>query len=217
MTKNNNKKYLKGLEDRLTKPGEYGSLIFKATELNQDRIMIGIPMTGLVRSEWHLARAGQCIPCNWSNQEVYDWMQQNTPIGYDVANARNIITNSFVNSKCQWLLFIDHDVVLPRDCFVKLNVYMLEMKYPVVCGLYFAKCHPPEPLLYRGRGNGHFHDFKIGEKVWVDGVPMGLTLIHGSILRAMWEDAEWYDAKGQKVKKVFDTPSGVITDPQTGG
>jgi len=215
MTKNNNKKYLKHLSEKLTGQ-EYGSLIFKATELNEDRIMIGIPMTGLLRSEWVLARYGQCIPCNWSNQEVYDWMQQNTPIGWDVANARNIITHAFVNSKCQWLLFVDHDVCLPRDAFVKINIYMMEKKYPVVCGLYFAKCHPPEPLLYRGRGNGHVRDFKIGEKIWVDGIPMGLTLIHGSILRAMWNDAEWYNAKGQTVKKVFDTPSGVIYDPQTG-
>jgi len=217
MTKNNNKQYLKTIADKLTKGQHYGSLIFKATELNEDRIMIGIPMTGLLRSEWVLARYGQCIPCNWSNQEVYDWMQQGTPLGYDVANARNIIVNAFIKSKCQWLLFIDHDVILPRDAFVKINIYMMEKKYPVVTGLYFAKCHPPEPLLYRGRGNGHFRNFKIGDKFFVDGIPMGCTLIHRSILEPMHNDAEWYDAKGTKVKRVFDTPAGVLIDPQTGG
>lgn len=213
------KKTLKSLAQRTkTKNQEYNNLIFKAQEMNEDRIMIGIPMTGMLRSEWVLARYGQVIPCNWSNQEMYHWMSQATPIGYDVANARNIIVDAFVKSKCQWLYFIDHDTILPPDAFVKINIYMMEKKVPVVTGLYFAKCHPPEPLLYRGRGNGHFRNFKIGEKHWVDGIPMGCTLIHGSILRAMWQDAEEYVAGGNaKVRKVFDTPSGVIYDPQTGG
>ena len=197
---------------------DYSSLIFRPKHLNEDRIMVGVPMTGLLRSEWVLARYGQVIPCNWSHQEMYHWMNSQSPIGFAVAEARNVIVNALLRSQAQWLFFIDHDVVLPPDAFVKINQYMHEKKYPVVAGLYFAKCHPPEPLIYRGRGNSHYRNFKIGDKVWVDGVPMGCTLIHRSVLEEMAKDAPEYLAGGNhKVRKVFDTPSGIIHDPQTGG
>jgi len=45
--------------------------------------------------------------------------------------------------------------------------------------------------LYRGRGNGSFRDFKVGDKVWCDGVPFGCTLIHGSIIKALWNESEF--------------------------
>ena len=197
---------------------DYTSLIFRPKHLTQDRITIGIPMTGLLRSEWVLARYSQVIPCNWGNQEFFHWMNNCSPIGFAVAEARNVITEAFIKSGNDWLLFIDHDVILPPNAFIKINEYMNHGRYPVVCGLYFAKCHPPEPLIYRGRNNSHYRDFKIGDKVWVDGIPMGCTLIHRSLMKLMWDDAEEYIAGGNlKVRKVFDTPAGVYHDPQSGG
>lgn len=196
---------------------EYANLIFKAKDLNANRIVVGIPMTGLLRSEWALARWGQIIPCNWSHSDVIEWMHQASPIGYAVAEARNVIVDKFIKSKAEWLFFIDHDVILPPDCFIKINNYMLQGDIPVVCGLYFAKAHPPEPLVYRGRGNGYFNGWKLGDKVWVDGIPMGCTLIHQSLLKEMWKDAEEYTAGGnRRVRRVFDTPGGIIHEPGEG-
>jgi hypothetical protein len=198
----------------------YTNLLFhnKSRNLAQDRLLIGIPMTGLVRSEWMMARYGQCIPPNWAHQEANQWINQASPINYAVAEARNIIIDIFVKSQREWLLFIDSDVILPPDAFVKFNQYMLEKKYPVVCGLYFAKCHPPEPLMYRGRGNGHFTDWQPGDLVWLDGIPFGCTMVHRSILELMHHDAPDYLAQGhRKVKRVIDTPAGVFYDPQKGG
>ncbi len=200
---------------REKKSETYNSLLLKAKHLQHNRILIGVPMTGLIRSEWAISRYGQIIPCNWSNSDVIHWMNQSTPLGYAVAEARNIIVDNAVKGNFEWLFFIDHDVILPPDCFVKINNYMLKADYPVVTGLYFAKAHPPEPLIYRGRGNGYFNGWKLGEKVWVDGIPMGCTLIHVSILKEMSKDAEEYIAGGnKKVRKVFDTPSGVYIDPE---
>lgn len=181
----------------------------------QRRILIGVPMTGLVRGEWALCRMGQIIPCNWSSSDFVTWMQQDSPLGYAVAEARNLIAHRAVEEKFEWLLFIDHDVLLPPDAFVTINEYILHGKIPVVSGLYFAKAHPPSPLVYRGRGNGSFDKWKIGDKVWVDGIPMGCTLINVKVLAKMHADAPWYTISGnRRVKKVFDTPSGVRIDPE---
>lgn len=198
------------------KHDEYLSLLIRARVVDHKRIMIGIPTTGLIRMEWALARWGQMIPTNWSSSDGIQFMNQVTPLGYNVADARNVIAHLACQDGFDWLLFVDHDVILPPDCFVKLNEYMRDATIPVVCGLYFAKCHPPEPLLYRGRGNSYFKNFNLGDKVWVDGVPMGLTLINGRLLRLMWEDAPTYIAGGNReVKKVFDTPQIQLVDPDT--
>lgn len=193
----------------------YHDLMFHAPHPTQNRVLIGVPMTGLVRSEWAFARMCQVIPCNWSSSDSVHWLPQSSPIGYAVAEARNIIADQAVQQGFEWLLFIDHDVVMPPDAFVRLNEYILDGSVPVVSGLYFAKCHPPSPLLYRGRGNGHYKGWKIGDKVWVDGLPMGITLISVKVLRAMWLDAAPYVAGGDKrVRKVFDTPYGINVDPE---
>lgn len=193
----------------------YEELMFHAKFPPSRRVLVGVPMTGLVRSEWCYARLAQIIPCNWSCSDSATWLPQASPIGYAVAEARNIIAHRAVEQRFEWLLFIDHDVIMPPDAFVQINEYMLKGEYPVVCGLYFAKSHPGSPLMYRGRGNGSYDKWKIGDKVWVDGIPMGLTLINVKVLEQMWLDADWYIAGGNKrVKKIFDTPSGTQIDPE---
>ena len=91
-------------------------------------------------------------------------------------------------------------------CFTAPTAYkaMLAGDVPVVSGLYFTRGYPSEPLVYRGRGNGYYGDWRIGDKVWADGVPTGCLLIHCSILRAMWKDSEEYQVSGQTLRRVFE-------------
>lgn len=75
---------------------------------------------------------------------------------------------------------------------------------------------PTVPLVFRGRGNGSYTDFKIGSKVWCDGLPMGCLLLHTSILKWFWEKEEAYRTPdGGQVKKIFRTPRRIFVDPQT--
>lgn len=181
----------------------------------QKRVMIGIPMTGVLRAEWVLARYGQVIPCNWSQNDYIQWIDQYSPMRFMVADARNIVVQAFVEGGFEWLFFIDHDVVLPPLFFVTFNQYMLEKKVPIVTGLYWTKSVPSEPLIYRGRGNSYFKDWKIGDKVWVDGHGMGCTLIHGSILKLLYEESPEYQVAGKTIRKVFETPTKVFYDPES--
>jgi len=72
------------------------SLLLQARTKNITRLCIGIPMTGLIRTEWALARFGQIIPCNWSYADRIIYLNQVTPLGYAVAEARNIIVDEVV-------------------------------------------------------------------------------------------------------------------------
>jgi hypothetical protein len=184
------------------------------------RVMIGIPMTGVLRSEWVMARYGQVIPCNWAHVDFIQWLDQFSPIGYMVADARNIIATAAVEGGFEWLLFIDHDVVLPPGLLIRINDYILKKDVPVMSGLYWTKSVPSEPLIYRGLGTSYYTGWKLGDKVWVDGVPMGCTLIHCSLLKVMYEESPAYicgsTGKGgpREIRSIFETPARTFYDPE---
>lgn len=180
-----------------------------------NRIMIGIPVTGLVRIEWAVARYGQVIPCNWSQSDLLQFLDQFSPVQYTVADARNIIATEAVRQKFEWLFFIDHDVVLPNTTILKLNERMINNPVPVWSGLYFTKSVPSEPLVYRGIGNGYFSDWELGDDVWVSAVPMGCTMINVKLLEVLYHESEEYIINGYKVRRIFETPSRVLFDLET--
>ncbi len=200
------KKHIKNLNN---------SVLVKNSGKWQNRLLIGTPMTGLVRAEWVFARYGQIIPTSWSMVEVIQFMSSFIPLEYQVADAYNLIAKVAVEKDFEWLLFIEHDNILPPDGFVKMNQYMIEGKVPVVSSLYFTKSDPPEPLIYRDIGWGHYDKWKLGDKVWASGVPFGFTLIHGSIIKAMWKESPEYQVSGTTTRRVFETPSSAFYDPVT--
>jgi len=189
--------------------------IIRATDSMSKRIMIGIPMTGLLRAEWVLARYGQVIPCNWSQVDCLQFIDQSSPLGFVVADARNIIASKFVEEDFDWLFFIDHDTILPPMTILTWNERMLKKDVPVWSGLYFTKSVPSEPLVYRGRGNSYYTNWKLGNEIWVDGIPMGCTMIHKSILRVLYDESEEYLTGGRRVRKIFETPAKTWFDPET--
>lgn len=191
------------------------SRIVKNSAPISNRIMVAIPMTGVIRAEFALARWSQIIPTNWSTKDLIQWVDTFSPLGFMVADARNVCVQEAIKDDFEWLLFIDHDVILPSDAFIRINDYMRERKYPVVSGLYFTKSNPAEPLIYRGRGNSFYSDWEIGDKVEVDGVPMGVTLIHVPLLKAMYEESEEYMVGSNVVRRVFETPAKIWQDPST--
>lgn len=196
------------------------------------RICVAVPTTGLVRVEWMMARFGQVIPVNWSNGDMFQYFNQFSPMGYSVADARNFCVKYSIEQGFDWTFFIDHDVILPPDTFLKITKYMSRVKkltgkkedrrgaYPVVSGLYYCKGSNPEPLLFRGRGNSYYDGWKRGEKVWVDGIPMGCALIHNSLLKVLSDESETYSmptmAGPAVVKRVFETPRMAWFDPEAG-
>lgn len=192
-----------------------GNEIVGNTRKPSMRVMVGIPTTGLVRMEWVVARYGQVIPCNWSQTDSLQWLDQYSPVDFLVADARNICAYHCLDQGFEWLFFIDHDTIIPPYTILAMNDRMMEGKIPVWSGLYFTKSKPSEPLIYRGRGTGYYKDWKFGDEVWVDGLPMGCTMIHSSILMEMAKISESYEVKpGFHVKKIFETPAKIWFDPE---
>lgn len=179
-----------------------------------NRLLVGTPVTGLVRVEWVSARYGQIIPMNWSYIYLNQFINSYMPLRYQVADAQNLIVKAAIEQDMEWLFLLEHDVVLPPDAFMRLNHYILEEKAPVVSGLYFVRGRPSYPLVFRGRGNSVYTRWKLGDKVWVDGVPTGCLLIHMGIIREMWQDSEEYTVGNQVTRRVFNTPRDLWFDPE---
>jgi hypothetical protein len=137
------------------------------------RLLIGTATTGLVRVEWHSALASAITPANWSQMTVRRGIPSFNPLRYQVDDAQNLIVKEAIERDFEWLLLIEHDVIIPYWMFVELNQYIRKEKTPIVSGLYFLRAHPSEPLIYRGRGTGSFYDWKMGDRVYCDGVPTG--------------------------------------------
>jgi hypothetical protein len=185
-----------------------------------NRILVGTAATGLVRIEWHQARNGQIIPVNWSWVQMYHFLNSFIPLRYQVADAQNLIVKTALDGDYQWVLFYEHDVLPPPDGMLRLNEWMREEKAPVVSGLYFDRHIPSDPHIYRGRGVGAFHDFKLGEVVHCDGVPTGFLLVHHKLLRVMWDESPEYSVQTPggpvPLRAVFNTPRDAWSDPETG-
>lgn len=190
----------------------YMSTIIKNNASWQHRILIGTPTTGTVRMEWVLGRYGQVIPTNWSFVDMMEWIQSYAPLEYLVPDAQNLIVRHALQQGFEWLLLYEQDDVPMPDAFIRLNQYMLKGDVPIVSGLYFTKSDPPEPLVYRGRGNSYYSDWKMGDLVWADGVPTGFLLINCRILKAMWDESPEYMVGGTMTRRVFECPRKIDID-----
>lgn len=201
---------------KTVKPIEgYRGLIEKACEPISNRVLIGIPATGLIRIEWAMARYGQITPCNWSQSDMVQFIDQFSPLGFMVADARNMVCTKAIEQDFEWVFFIDHDTIPPPHTIITWNEYMLKGDIPIFGGLYFTKGRPSEPLVYRGNGTSHYRGWKFGDLVWVDGLGMGCTMIHVSILKEMSKDSPTYKIGENSVFRIFETPSKIGIDPQT--
>ena len=180
------------------------------------RTLIAVATEGWVSYLWAIRRFGQIVPVNW---EASGYDVQYTAMGFSIDDAYNLITKQALDLKVDWLVIIEDDVILPPNCFLKFLEWQKKGTCPVVSGIYYTKASPADPLVFRKRGNGAFTDWKPGDKVWCDGLPMGCLLIHTSLLRWMWDNAapEYKATDGTVLHKVFETPQRIFIDPETGG
>jgi len=168
-------------------------IVDSGTDNYSQRILVATATRGTVRMAWANARYNQIVPTNWSKTDMTQMMNTFIPLRYTVADAQNLAVKECLTKNFEWLLLIEDDTMPPVDAFQRFTAYMDDGSIPMVSGLYFTKSLPPEPLIYRGRGNHYFRGWKLEDKVWADGVPTGCLLVHSKLLRAVWEQ---YDSQG---------------------
>lgn len=148
------------------------------------KLYVAIPAKGLVDMTWSLG-FGQIL--------------RQSPVGYitesnsvpAVDYARNELVEKFLQSPCEWMLWLDTDVLPPPDCIARL----LDKRQYIVSGLYrsrnlaFATSQGGWPIVagYFDK-NGNVQElvaWNPGEVVQVDAVGMGCVLMHRKVLEAI--------------------------------
>lgn len=193
-----------------------GAVINEQSDWNK-RVLFFTPSRGLVRAEWVDARYAQIMPTNWSMVAMKQSIHPYLPIQYQLADAQNLMAKVVVEGDFEWIIYVEDDNIIPPDLLVKFNQYMLDGTIPVVSGIYFTKSVPAEPLLYRGSGNSYFQDWKMGDMVWVDGIPFGCRLEHAGLIKEAWKTSPEYRVGDTTTRRVFEQPNRLVFNEERGG
>jgi hypothetical protein len=101
--------------------------------------------------------------------------------GLPFDHARNSACQALLGSPCQWLFFLDSDVVPPRDAVLRL----MSHNAPIISGLYCRRSPPVGvPVMMRPVGQW-LTNYAPGSVVDVDVVGAGCLLIHRSVIERM--------------------------------
>jgi len=125
---------------------------------------------------------------NGRNWDIQIFMKPNMTID----KARNDLVKVALEAKCDYIFFIDSDMILPKLTLERLY----DMNVPVASGLYFAKSPPYLPVV-RDFIEDRFIFKKIidfGKIIEVGGVGMGCCLIKKEVfdkLEYPWFKFEW--------------------------
>jgi len=176
----------------MTKPKK--STIHIATKrFHPNYLLVAIPSRGLVSCEFVSSLLAQDNPLNITIRYRFE-------VGGEVGESRNRLVDYASKIGSEYVLFIDDDVIVPINCFNKL-IYWANEGYDVVSGVYYSKQIPPQPLIFKGRGNGYLSKWKVGDIIKdADGIGMGLTLIKTSVFKKIARP--WFlSVVGKKDKK----------------
>lgn len=133
---------------------------------------------------------------NGRNYEVKIYIQQGTVIDA----ARNSLVQLALKDECDYLMFIDADMLLPPNSIDEL----IDMNLPIVSGLYFTKGKPYLPVARIKKNeddeNHKFlEDFEFGKVMKVAGVGLGCCLIKAEVFKSLeypWFKFEWKEVTG---------------------
>ena len=92
--------------DQLKKQNfEIRNLAQGSEDLWKKRIFMFTPSTGLVRMEWVQSRYSQIIPTNWSMVDVIQFLNPFVSIGYQLADAQNLMAKHVVEGDYEWVIY----------------------------------------------------------------------------------------------------------------
>jgi GT2 family glycosyltransferase len=132
-------------------------------------LTLGVLTRGVVSTDWAFSLRGLSLPADTSFVKLP---------GLPFHHARNEIARKALKSESTWLLFLDDDVLPPKDTYLQLSAWMK----PIVSGLYWKRQGKIVCTAYQETKGvpAPVHPDKPQE---VDLVGGGCLLIHSSVLQ----------------------------------
>jgi hypothetical protein len=124
----------------------------------------------------------------------------------DVALSRNILAAQALKEKCEWIFYLDADVVPPLTVLPDLLLHNM----PIVSALYWRRYEGLEPCIYKLGREGvpvAYTDQELvplgRQLVEIDGCGAGCLLIHSSVFEKLKPGVEKFDLLDPSTKEVM--------------
>ena len=163
-------------------------------EIHSKRLLIAIPsFTGVIDS---LAVDGfMRLIGNISNlktkYEVFTCVPQRT----NIVSARNLIVNEALKQECDWIFWIDDDMVIKPD--VNIVEKLMAHDKDIVAPLFFARSYPYIPMIFKRKTRGtkycvydNIMDYPKG-LLKVDGIGFGCVLTKVEMFKKLTQPYFW--------------------------
>jgi hypothetical protein len=123
----------------------------------------------------------------------------NQVIGNQIARQRQDALRNFEQMNCDWMLWIDSDIVVTPQAFQLLWENRDAIERPVISGVYFVTMEPnqtlpaPAPCIFtivegeNGRSNAPVHPLPENQLISIDVAGLGFTLMHKSVAKKLRE------------------------------
>jgi cellulose synthase/poly-beta-1,6-N-acetylglucosamine synthase-like glycosyltransferase len=136
--------------------------------------------------------------------------------GMPVEIAREKICEKALEVGAKYIWFVDDDTVPPPNTARKL-MYVLDNNPDIkVCGgCYVTKCDPndpvPQPVLFRGMGQGSFWHWKKGDVFEVTGMGAGCMMINTNVFQHL--EKPWFRwERHYNEEAPDDNPVGMVSE-----
>jgi hypothetical protein len=149
-------------------------------------VALGFAFVGRpVAPEWALSIAQQNYPTNLSKMLC-------ATKGMPIDKARETIVEKALDRKCKYVWFVDDDTAPPFFATRSL-IETLENSDPrtmVAGGIYCAKAHPTDPIVYRENGVGSFWKWKQGDIFECASIGTGCMMIKTELFKHL--ERPWF-------------------------
>lgn len=127
--------------------------------------------------------------------------------------AKERLAEMAVANGCQFVLFIDDDVIPPADGLMKMiKLWKSDPKYKIITGVYWSKSDPPMPLLFNGNLEGSVWDWTTQDLIKVDGAGAGFLFVDTEVLKKLpkpWFSCDYFF---DDPRTLYDVEKWGITD-----
>jgi hypothetical protein len=148
-------------------------------------VIVAIPSTGKVRTEWSLMFRDLAMPMSVS-------YAIRTVIGKDVVEARNLAVQDALEKDAEYLFFLDSDVLVPRQGLHRMFYAMQKNPdWDLLTGIVTTKTTEPQPCIFKHGTHGAYWDWTFPNTFEIDACGMACALIRMETVKKMAEP--WFD------------------------
>jgi glycosyltransferase involved in cell wall biosynthesis len=149
-----------------------------AWELTQNEVVVAV----LTRETVHIAWA-----LNFRNFILPNESAVIVLAGMPFDHARNEAVERALENNFKYIMFVDDDIIMPPDTFVKLRSHDVD----IVSGVYYRRSEPLNVCMLRyeqtkeGQTISHVKEYKLNELIEVDFVGAGCLLIKTDVFKRL--------------------------------